>query len=317
MKCGSQDFQLQKGLPPDLLIVLDRSGSMDNAPPAGGGTKWTQVAGALKPTVMSLQGQIKWGLELFPSDDSCGIGATVDVPVAALNATQMAMSIDAHQPGGSTPTRAGIDNGVKYLSGVADQNPKYILLATDGEPNCSSGGGACTCPSGFSQNGAQCCLGPLCIPCPGGIPGGPDGPGAIAAVDAAAKAGIGTFVVGVATDSSSESVLNDMAQAGGHARPGAQKYYPVANQQDLVTAINTIAGQIISCSFPLQSPPTSPDLVEIYVNGAQVPHDPTHGNGWDFGSGNGSIQFYGAACTALQSGTGQAIQAVYECPPIS
>jgi hypothetical protein len=276
-----------------------------------------QVTSALKTTVMSLQGQIKWGLEFFPSDDSCGVGATVDVAVASMNATQITNAINGKSPGGSTPTRTGIDNGVKYLSALTDPNPKYILLATDGEPNCSAGGGACSCPAPLVQMGNQCCLGPLCTPCPGSVPGGPDGPGAIDAVDKAAKAGIGTFVIGIATDSSAEGVLNDMATKGLHPRPGAQKYYPVANQNDLVTAINTIAGQIISCNFPLAMPPSAPDLVDIFVNGMKVTRDPNHQNGWDFGPGNSSIQFYGAACTSLQSGSAQQVQAIYNCPPIS
>jgi hypothetical protein len=321
MKCGSQDFMLQKGLPPDLLIVLDRSGSMDSAPPAGGATKWVQVATALKQTVMQLQGQIKWGIEYFPTDNDCGVSANVDVPIGALNATQIQMSIDAHTPNGNTPTRAGIDTGMKYLQTVQDPNPKYILLATDGEPNCAVGAppsGTCTsCPPGTTPMGQTCCFGAVCIiPCPGSIPGGPDAAGAVAAVDAAAKAGIGTFVIGIATGGA-EQVMNDMADKGGHARPGPQKYYPVANQQDLVNAVGAIAGQIISCTFPLQSPPSSPDLVDVFVNGTKVSQDKSHMNGWDYGPGNNSIQFYGAACTSLQSGSAQQVQAVYNCPPIS
>src|SRR4051794_27227594 len=47
MNCGEQNFMLVKGLPPDLLIVLDRSGSMDLSPPSGGGSKWTQMTAAI------------------------------------------------------------------------------------------------------------------------------------------------------------------------------------------------------------------------------------------------------------------------------
>src|SRR5438034_5230958 len=38
--CGVQNFDLQRGLPPDLLIVLDQSGSMTQSPIGGGASKW-------------------------------------------------------------------------------------------------------------------------------------------------------------------------------------------------------------------------------------------------------------------------------------
>src|SRR5215470_17635706 len=47
LNCGVENFALQPGLPPDLMIVLDRSGSMSDPPGTGGATKWVQVTGAL------------------------------------------------------------------------------------------------------------------------------------------------------------------------------------------------------------------------------------------------------------------------------
>src|SRR5262245_10303153 len=64
LHCGEQTFRLERGGPPDLLIVLDRSASMRDSPPAGGGSKWSQVSAALDTAVMALQGSIKWGLEV-------------------------------------------------------------------------------------------------------------------------------------------------------------------------------------------------------------------------------------------------------------
>jgi hypothetical protein len=315
--CGVQNFMLQKGLPPDLLIVLDRSGSMGDAPPAGGGSKWSQVTGALDQTVMSLQGQIKWGLEMFPSDDSCGVSASVDVPIAASNASAISAAIAAKMPGGSTPTADAINKGTSYLTGLTDANPKYIVLATDGEPNCAgSGGGACTCSPPFTASGTQCCLATLCVPCTL-TAGGDDAAGAEQAITDTANKGVNTFVVGIAADSSDDAVLNQMAVNGKTARAGTTKYYPVANQSDFVTTVNTIAGQIISCTFPLSMAPANPDLVSISAGAQTVPHDPTHMDGWDYGPNDMSIQFYGSWCTQLQSGSVGNVQAVYGCPPIS
>jgi hypothetical protein len=317
--CGEQDFMLQKGLPPDLLIILDRSGSMSSDPGNGMGTKWDQVTAALNQTVAALQGQIKWGLETFPSDNDCGVSSTVNVTVGANNAAAIASAISMTMPNGSTPTTAAIKNGTAYLQSVTDSNPKYMLLATDGEPNCSTGGGnpsMCTCPPPTTLMNGQCCLAGLCIPCPSNVAGGPDEPAAEQAVVDAASAGVHTFVVGIATDSSAEGVLNQMAQNGLEARPGTQKYYPVTSSADLVNTINTIAGQIISCSFALQMAPDHLDYVSVEVDGVDIPRDTNHQNGWDYGPNNLSIQFYGSYCTQLQTGGVMNVKAVFGCSPV-
>ncbi len=320
--CGVQNFTLQKGLPPDLLIVLDKSGSMSDSPSSGGASKWDQVTGAINTTVMQLQGQIKWGLEMFPHDNDCGVTTSVDVPIANNDAAAIASAIAGQMPNGSTPTTAAIQAGTQYLSTVTDSNPKYILLATDGEPNCAAAmtGGACMCPSGTTAQGANCCVfGSVCFPCSTlSAAGGDDTAGAEAAVTAAATAGVHTFVVGIATDpGATTTVLNTMATNGGEAQAGATKYYAITNQADLVTAINTIAGQIISCSFALQMAPSNPDFVSIEVNRATVPNDTTQMNGWDYGPADMSIQFYGSWCTMLQAGNVTDVQAIFECGPVS
>jgi hypothetical protein len=319
--CGVMNFALQKGLPPDLLIVLDRSGSMADSPSSGGASKWDQMTAAINQTVTQLQGQIKWGLEMFPHDNDCGVSVSMDVPVAANDAPAISSAIAAQMPGGSTPTADAINAGAKYLSTVADSNPKYMVLATDGEPNCASTtpttGGTCTCPAPTTQMGSNCCLLGACLPCSTVSAGGDGTADAEAAVTAAATAGVHTFVIGIATDPGADGVLNQMAQNGLEARPGTTQYYPVANQNDLVTAINTIAGQIISCSFAMQQAPPNPDFVEIDVNNAKVPRDTTHMDGWDFGPGDLSIQFYGSYCMSLQSGSVMNVEAIFQCMPVS
>jgi hypothetical protein len=253
---------------------------------------------------------------MFPSDDSCGVSSNVDVKVAANNASAISSAIAGKQPGGSTPTAAAVHAAGTYLAGLTDQNPKYLLLATDGEPNCAGSGGACSCTAPFTQNGNQCCIGPLCVPC-GVTAGGADDAGAEQAVADVAKMGVHTFVIGISTDSSTDAVLNQMAVNGLEPQPGSTKYYPVASQSALTTTINNIAGQIISCSFPLGMAPPNPANVGITADGNMVPHDPTHMNGWDYGPGMTSIQFYGSWCSQLQSGSVMNVQAIFACGPIS
>jgi von Willebrand factor type A domain-containing protein len=289
LNCGVENFALQPGLPPDLMIVLDRSGSMSDPPGSGGASKWMQVTGALNATVMQLQSQIKFGLEYFPTDSDCAV-ASPDVPVGPNSGAAIAASIATHMPDGLTPTADAIHNAAVSLMSVGDQNPKYILLATDGDPTCDA-----TYETSTSDDAMD----------------------AGRAVSEAATAGVHTFVVGVATDTTSEATLNDLAMRGMEPRPnGPPYYYLVTNQQDLVTTINMIAGQIISCSFMLQMVPPYPDEVTITANGQTVPRDPTHMNGWDYGPGMNSIQFYGSYCQSLQNGMVMNVMAVFGCPPI-
>ena len=314
--CGVQTFTPTQGLPPDLMIVLDKSGSMMDPPGSGGASKWMQVTGAINTTVGQLQSTIKFGLQYFPTDGACGV-AQLGVPVAANNAAAIMSSMAGQSPGGSTPTPDGIYRGTMELTAVQDNNPKYIILATDGDPNCPAtlgpgAGGACMCPAGTTQMGNQCCIAGICIPCTGNATAD-----TVAAINNAQMAGVHTFVVGVATDSTSDANLNMMAQAGGEQRPGGPPYYYlISNQQDLVNVINSIAGQIISCNLQLPMRPPYPDQVTVTANGQTVPRDPTHMNGWDFGPGDTSIQFYGSYCSMLQSGGINNVQAIYGCPPI-
>lgn len=314
-ECGVQNFMLQPGLPPEVMIVLDRSGSM--VAEFDGGTRWSKVAEAVKSAVSSLQGNMRWGLAVYPTDNDCGTSASVDVPVATNNASTIAAKIDSYMPGGNTPTAEAVKKATAALAASTTQNPKYLLLTSDGEPNCTSLSVTCTCLIGSPNAQGQCCLGPLCnfgncIPLPSG-----DGVGAAEqAIKDAANQGVHTFVVGVASSGSTTTALNTLAVAGLEARASDPKFYPVGTQADLVAAVNAIAGQIVSCSFALTTPPPSDlGLVEVSLNGVQLARDTTHAGGWDFGPGNNSILFYGQACTDLQATTSGAVKAVYKCPP--
>ncbi len=315
-KCGVQNFMLQKGLPPEVMIVLDRSGSMSTA--LGTTTRWSAVGDAVKQVVSALQGNIAWGLSLFPTDDSCGTSTNVDVAVGTGNAATIGMKIDSYTPGGSTPTADAVKAAAADMAARTTPNPKYLLLSTDGEPNCSPLTFTCGCILGkLNTTTMQCCIGPICLgPC-SPIPAGDDVAAAELAVKDAAAQGIHTFVVGVAADSTDHAALETLAVAGGEARSTSPKYFPAGSQADLVSAVNTIAGEIVSCSFALAStPPGDLSLVDVNLNGNLVPRDATHANGWDFGANNMSIVFFGAACTNLQAQSSTQVQAVYRCPPV-
>jgi hypothetical protein len=288
MNCGEQTFMLQR-LPPDLLIVQDQSGSMMEPPAGGGASKWTQMTGAINMALGASQAQqARWGIVFFPNDGFCGAATTPDVPIGASAQGAIQSALARHSPNGGTPTQAAIRAATSYLVALQDTNPKFIVLATDGEPNCGLGG--------FD---------------------GADDAGAEQAITDAKNMGINTFVIGISADTIADGVLNQMAQNGGEARPnGPPLYYSVQNQSDFVNAIAAITGTVVSCTFPLTMAPPYPDRVTITANGMVIPRDLTHGNGWDFGAGNRTITFYGPYCMQLQNGVIVNLQAIFGCPPI-
>src|SRR5262249_28858014 len=181
-----------------------------------------------------------------------------------------------------------VGEAANSLSGLTDPLQHYILLATDGEPNCA-------------QNAADS--------------NDSDAPAAIAAVQGAAAKSVTTFVVGVSISSESDHTLSQLAQAGGTARTGATAYFPASNAHDLTVALGVGARQVALCTFDLSaSPPPVGDTIELTVGGRPFPRDQSHhGDGWDFTNSGKSIALFGAACDAVQQGG--AISATYVCGP--
>src|SRR5262252_5785664 len=116
INCGVQTFMLDR-LPPDLLIVLDKSGSMNDAAPSGTGSKWVQVTAAIDTSVNQLQSQIRFGLTFFAASGACGVTmGTPPVAIAANNYTAIHNAIAGKSPGGSTPTRTAMQAAGSYMA---------------------------------------------------------------------------------------------------------------------------------------------------------------------------------------------------------
>ena len=288
--CGNLPFEVMP-IPPDLLIVLDKSGSM--AMDANGAncrlagcSKWDQVTAAIN-TVVAQTPTINWGLKLFANDNACAITDGASVPVGPGNAAAIAAAIMASAPGGNTPTRAAEASASAYLATLQDPGAKFILLATDGQPNCPAAGAAAAA----------------------------DDPAAIQAVSDAATAGFPTFVVGIATGgSAADATLNQMAMNGGHPRAATPSYYPVSTTADLVTALSTIKGIVTaSCSYPISTPSPASDPTKIIVTLDGVPSVRDDPDGWHTDQAMTTITFTGAACAALTAGSVTSVQVLYGC----
>jgi hypothetical protein len=169
-----------------------------------------------------------------------------------------------------------------YMTALTETNAKYIVLATDGLPNCGDGVTPATAA-------------------------------AVAAVMDTASKGIPVFVIGIATaGGAADTTLNMMAVAGG--RPdvtGTSKYYPVTNTAQLVTTLQTIQRKIASCEFKLAKVPPFPDKVSVQGDGLEIPRSATEG--WDYTAGQTAITLTGKWCSDVTDGKIKDVKTVYGC----
>ena len=177
-----------------------------------------------------------------------------------------------------------------YLSTLADMNPKFILLATDGQPNCMPGA------TNISAD---------------------DSAGAVQAVTDASASGVPTFVVGIGALAQANVVMSQMATAGGYPRTGDPSYYPVSSTDELIATLKQLAGIAHICRFTFVAPPDgySRDAIDVVVSGTTIPYDRAHANGWDyFDADHTTFDVYGPTCAAIMNGVAQ-VRVVFRCPP--
>ncbi len=267
-----------QSVPPDVLIVLDKSASMLF------GLRWDPSRMAVEMLVSEFESQVHFGLSMFPAGDlgMCDPGE-LDVPLDIMNAAQITQQIDAVLPFGITPTAQTLENALMFLGDRsvvgADSGPApatYVLLVTDGEPNC---------PDLMHLDPTQ---------------------GSIDAVSALHDADIKTFVIGYEVGLGA-GLMDQLAQAG-----GTDHYYPVENQTDLTEAFHEITKDIISCTFELTEVPPDPTYVRIELDGKTVGINTA--DGWVI---NGKvITLQGAACNTLRDGVEHKLESQVECEPV-
>ena len=288
--CGAVGRPAQP-LPPDILIALDTSSSMNddlgNATCAGGcgqSSKWAAAAAAINSAVAATAGRVNWGLELFATKEANLCGAFPGVNVDTFPASAVAIGDALHfltMPnggvyGGETrQTRGAVDAALARVMRRPSPGLRFMVLITDGAPMCA----------------------------PDGISVADDTAVTAAAIAAATTTRTSTFVVGVATgDGPADTSLLMMAEAG-LGRDGGG-LFRTSTGDDIRAALNSVADQTAGCTFAV--PEVSADGVQsrrhigVAVDGAEVPRDTTRTNGWDYVDDTlASVRLYGSACAAV------------------
>jgi len=287
-ECGGRTFRPEPILP-NLAIVLDRSCSMRHT--VGGVSKWQIAIDALNALTMRHEGQIRWGLTLFPdiTDPRCEQEAAFPVPIgdAREEAVRALLSaaLDRDDPYHceAGPCVTNIDTAVEQAAAepaLADgTRPSYVLLVTDGKQSSS-------CSDGSDDRTEV-------------------------AIERLRTSGVRTFVVGFGGEVDRDS-LSSFAMLGGTARPGVPVYFQADDADALVGAFEEVAASIVSCDFALDDVPDDLTRVSVFLDGALVSRDEARTEGWDL-DGN-SLTFFGSTCETLQDG-GE-LEVVYACEPI-
>jgi hypothetical protein len=268
----------------------------------GANSKWALMTPGIYQAVSQTEARVNWGLKLFADSGACGVSNNATVAVGPANAAPIATALAGRTDAGgnvvngsSTPTRAAENAAVNYLSTLAGANPKLIVLATDGQPNC---------PMTGSQTND-------------------DSPAAIAAVTAARLAGIPTVVVGISVaGGSAEVTLNTMAVEGGRAQVGQPtKFYSVSSTAEFASVLRTAVVLPNTCTFSIPVPPTSDGTtsradisVRATGGGTAMEIAPDASNGWTYADADmTAVALHGAACDQWAAQTITAVAIVFHC----
>lgn len=314
---GGYRIQVESGTP-RVMLVLDKSNSMNTTWDHDGDastdpvSRWNSLHHTVSYILDEFAGEVEFGAQLFPAADayldeptnafSCRVAGHPEVTVGGM--TEQAILQELPSPtdatGGGTPAVAGLTNALMHLVDMPQEDPKAVILVTDGAANCSPAFPADETLFVYDDRLPELVR------------------------SAHADRSIPTYVVGVniLDEMGTKPAVNpyeslsEVAQAGGAARAGDEPFYNTFNENELADALSEVVSKI-ECTVELPDEPEYPEHVGIEVGGQswEQVEDCTEGDGWRYSSAEGSfssIELCGAACDALaDSGI---VSVDYSCP---
>jgi hypothetical protein len=309
--------------PPTLYFVLDRSGSMS------ANDKWNQVRVTVGTIMRSLGPRANFAAAMFPGSSStatdvCVPGAEImsarpgDPPSATDGPTTTTLlDVTRVLPGGGTPTGATLDVVRTQIAKIPGK--VYIILATDGAPNCNANAACGYDECQLNIEGADGCPkeGPnnCCEPPDGYRENCNDSQSTLGAIATLRTIGAPVYVVGLPGAEAYSNLLDQMAVAGGTALATSPRYFAVdtANQAVMLAALKKIAAAITgTCTFDLKEAPSSPDHVNVYLDEQVLPYEPV--NGWTIDGK--TVSLVGDACNRVKNGDVLDVRIIAGCPRV-
>ncbi len=299
--------------PADVLILFDRSGSMNAA--FGDGTRFSVEAELLKELLPHYEDKLRFGFARFPAKGTCGAARAASccaespvVPVGDRTADAIARAIDEAGPvEGNTPTadalEAAREHFARLADGVAD---RYVLLSTDGRPACTRSGAV---PSAWAPGAAPAERTAACED-------------ALAAADRLVAAGVRVLVLALGPeldggDLGGASCLRELARRGSPpGLDGPAGVYQAVDPAQLEAALQRMFGGFArpSCVVELRAVPLDPAKVRVLVDGRQIPRSAA--SGWDFDPpGHARIRFHGRMCAELERFRYEKVEVRFGCIP--
>jgi len=342
--------QESQSLEVNMLLVMDKSGSMEQTPSGYDMNKWEALRTALGAALVDVQDRIKFGLEFFPTsadpedpipadcsaDRCCEMpgGHDMNVPISRAGAAAVDAileQLDTLSPAGGTPTGMALNRAAAYFENEDLSGRSYVLLATDGGPNCNPdlecGVDECTlnideeegCPAdGFSccNNNSSACL---------------DTGNTVAAIENLRDMGVQTIVVGIPGSEAYAEALQQFAEAGGFERPDADAdtpaYYEVSAEggvAELTDVFRDITVELVTdCELPLDVNWDEVDKLqvnvavncEIVAYSETPPEDENVTSWWRYDNPNAptALVIEGELCAQIEDEGVDRIDAVFGC----
>jgi hypothetical protein len=292
--CGEVQFGLER-VTPNVLVLLDRSGSMDDD--AGGDSRWNVAKSAIGELTARWGDQIRFGLATYSSclPGGCSAGSIV-IPIGdgTANAIDdfLATTVDK---GSADGKKVDGDGKLEYLcdSNDPETSTGKSLAALAGERSLLEMGH--TNAVILLTDGAETkeCVGDCDGPC---------GAGRLLEQSPSVK----TYVIGLGVNA---AAVDEIAKAG-----GTDASISVKNLGELSNAFDQVATSIASCDYTLGASP--PDTEHLYVyfddDSVAVPNDSK--DGWSYAPDTRRFTLNGEACGRIKAGGVKHIDVVFGCP---
>ncbi|HTE49988.1 MAG TPA: vWA domain-containing protein [Kofleriaceae bacterium] len=273
---------------PVVVMLIDQSGSMDE--PFGTSDRWESLKDALignadDGVMFDLQSQLNMGASLYTSHNGDSGGdcpLLQEVGPAINNASAIASLLEDNGPDDDTPTAEAVTAAT--ASFPASDNPRIMILATDGNPD------SCVDPDAHTPETQAA---------------------SETAVQGAFDADITTFVLSVGDDIALDH-LQRLANAGQglDLASGDAQFYLALDPAALVAAFEEIIGGIRTCEIDVDGDVDldRADEGTVVLNGDTL----EYGTDWNMQDSN-SLILLGDACDTFLGAESVALTAEFPC----